>query len=249
MKLTKEEEETLLWSVLHIAGKYWRTCDKLKTLLLSKHPEDPIRAWQMLYRACPTRDDFREGLHQALRESKDPVATIDQWTKLLIDSPSSPELLGYLSEALSRTNNRQLGIDTWTDLVRRYPSQVTFYSRLFDILETIGDDDLKERTWTGLAETNPGHTEFQKRLTEVRSRKAIQQKNAALQKKFGEKWDSICPICMELELSTVFIPCGHVSCGPCLQALLLEEKKRCHICRSDIDSAVKPHAHLLSTVE
>jgi hypothetical protein len=61
---------------------------------------------------------------------------------------------------------------------------------------------------------------------------------------FGDRWNSICPICMDAELNAVVVPCGHTCCYKCAGQL-----STCHLCRADIITIVKPHATLLSLDE
>eukprot|EP01117_Protostelium_nocturnum_P015556 TRINITY_DN6051_c0_g1_i1.p1 TRINITY_DN6051_c0_g1~~TRINITY_DN6051_c0_g1_i1.p1 ORF type:complete len:424 (-),score=152.64 TRINITY_DN6051_c0_g1_i1:122-1393(-) len=49
-----------------------------------------------------------------------------------------------------------------------------------------------------------------------------------------------CKICMEEEINTVFIPCGHLAaCEKCAQLLSKGKVKKCPICKTDIQHVVK----------
>ena len=47
--------------------------------------------------------------------------------------------------------------------------------------------------------------------------------------------DDMCCICMEREVDSVFVPCGHLKC--CLECGLTQN--RCPICRENVENAIK----------
>ena len=58
-----------------------------------------------------------------------------------------------------------------------------------------------------------------------------------LKKQKQEQEHKNCKICMDKEISMVFVPCGHlISCGKCANAL-----KQCPLCRKPIKEAIKTY--------
>ena len=47
--------------------------------------------------------------------------------------------------------------------------------------------------------------------------------------------ENLCPICYTDVVSTKFLPCGHLSCNPCIQRQLLEANV-CFFCKAKIES-------------
>lgn len=49
-------------------------------------------------------------------------------------------------------------------------------------------------------------------------------------------YDSHCPICMEIYLEPVVLPCDHCFCKPCFEEMLTKSTLQCALCRRRIGS-------------
>lgn len=80
---------------------------------------------------------------------------------------------------------------------------------------------------------------FKKRKREIQRGKELEHEQALRSKEQQlDKYKEVvmCPICMNKDKNTIFVPCGHAYCDKCSGAILNSNSGRCPICRINVDS-------------
>lgn len=157
-------------------------------------------------------------------------------TKLLMDTIAAESLIrcGYEREAIRRAIKVYLqrnGETTFraTDIV----------SIIFELEDANADDNDENEDPTSAsnntAVTNSNKTQTNK--SDPKDTKILSESHALLEENKQLKDQTCCKICIEQEVSIVFLPCGHLcACVECAPAL-----KLCPICRTMIKGSVKAY--------
>jgi tetratricopeptide (TPR) repeat protein len=215
-----------------------------KEFIRLKKPRSELEEAHLLYDTNPDVPEYAKHLLDIADQScKTPARIAEVYEKVLIRSESDADVCRLATKRLVirlRNVETNSAIDTWKRLILACPKELNFRDHLSTLLDERGILDHAITVW-GKLEKKLNDADSKDRYREAKQKKKFQEYQAKLQQKWGDKWDTKCPICMVNDLDTVLVKCGHVCCGICAKKL-----DSCHICRAEIRCAIKVHAHITS---
>jgi tetratricopeptide (TPR) repeat protein len=207
---------------------------KLRTLVLMKSPLVIEDCCQIMRMYLSNSGKFFAQVVDALDGIKDNGERARAWPRLLLEFPNHRGLQKKLDPLMKRDCGIDIVITTWKGILMKTPEEEYAFVKLCEALNEHGDNETALTVWSELWSTHGKYEDFTSELRRLRSKMLV---------KSGKNIDTICFICFEFDMDTVF-DCGHPFCSRCARIVQV-----CPTCRVAVRNRIKVFAQLSHVIK